>query len=514
MATSNVDIIQAIDSPKAFRRFFPGDLSSWESWFSFLRVIYGLGLTPDDLELFRACTERETPDENGYDVIYLISGRKSGKSTVCGLIAAFTAIFGNWGEDFSILVVAPTIRQAKMVFRSARQMLSYFPGAIKRETGEEIDLKNGGHIFIRTPSYKHIRGENVALAILDEFALFESEGALPADELAVAIEPSLLPNAKLIYSSTAFGKAGPLWDAYERHWSLDDAELVWKSSTAQMNPTFSTAKIDKAVRSDPSRFRAEYLSEFRDDISRLFADGGQVTRYCTGSESEPRERVNYYAFLDASSGGKDSMALAIAHGESGRVHLDLIRENKAPFNDAEKIIGEYADILKRYHVGEVLADKHAQAFVGHLFGRRNISVKFHSPSATDLYLFFAGHLRAGDLVLLNDKTLIDQLAHLRRKISPGGGERIDSPAHKLDDVANAAAGAVWHYYQSVNERQPVEGVVVRRREHPDLQREKELAAKEELENCEKEMQDYINETEGGLGIPLKPGHEYFPVKRP
>jgi hypothetical protein len=505
MDTARPNILDVIESPKGFRKFFLGDLSSWENWLSFLRVIYGLELTPGELELFRACTERGIPEEDGYDVVYLISGRKSGKSTICGLIAAFTAVFGNWGDDFSVLVVAPTIRQAKMVFRSARQMLGYFPGAIKRETGEEIDLKNGGHIFIRTPSYKHIRGENVALAILDEFALFESEGALPADELAVAIEPSLLPGAKMIYSSTAFGKAGPLWDAYEKHWSLDDPELVWRSSTAQMNPTFSTAKIEKAVISDPARFKAEYLSEFRDDISRLFYNDGEVARHCIGSESGPRERVNYYAFLDASSGGKDSMAFAICHGESGRVHLDLVREHKAPFNDAEKIIDEYADILKKYHVNEVLADKHAQAFVGHLFGKRNISVKFHSPSATDLYLSFAGHLRAGDLVLLKDPVLIDQLTHLRRKVSPGGGERIDSPAHKLDDVANAAAGAVWHYYQSVDERQPVEGVILQRREHPDPEREKEIMAKEEMENLEREMQDYINETEGGLGIPLKPG---------
>ena len=269
-----------------------------------------------DLELFRACTERGTPDENGYDVVYLISGRKSGNSIVRGLIAALMAIFGNWGDDFSVLVVAPTIRQANGL-QVGRHMLGYFPRAIKRETGEEIDLKNGEHVFIRTPWYKHIRGENVALAILDEFALFESEGALPADELAVAIEPSLLPGAKMIYSSTAFGKAGPLWDAYEKHWSLDVPELVWKSSTAQMNPTFSSAKIEKAVRSDPARFKAEYLSKFRDDISRLFADDGEVTRHCTGSESGPRERVNYCAFLDASSGGKDSMALAIAMGSPG-----------------------------------------------------------------------------------------------------------------------------------------------------------------------------------------------------
>jgi hypothetical protein len=127
-------------------------------------------------------------------------------------------------------------------------------------------------------------------------------------------------------------------------------------------------------------------------------------------------------------------------------------------------------------------------------------------------LFFAGHLRAGDLVLLKDPVLTDQLTHLRRKISSGGGERIDSPAHKLDDVANAAAGAVWHYYQSVDERQPIEGVVVQRHEYPDPEREKEIMAKEEMENLEREMQDYINKTEGGLGIPVQPGREFIPVK--
>ena len=70
------------------------------------------------------------PGEDGHDVIYLISDRKSGKSSIAGLIAAFTAIFGTWGDEFSVLVVAPTIRQAKPIFRSCRAMLGYFPGAL------------------------------------------------------------------------------------------------------------------------------------------------------------------------------------------------------------------------------------------------------------------------------------------------------------------------------------------------------------------------------------------------
>jgi hypothetical protein len=56
-------------------------------------------------------------------------------------------------------------------------------------------------------------------------------------------------------------------------------------------------------------------------------------------------------------------------------------------------------------------------------------------------------------------------------------------------------------------RHSAPGLIAQRHEHPDSKREQELVAKEELENCEKEMMDYINETEGGLGIPINPGDD-------
>ena len=39
---------------------------------------------------------------------------------------------------------------------------------------------------------------------------------------------------------------------------------------------------------------------------------------------------------------------------------------------------------------------------------------------------------------------------------------------------------------------------------PDPEREKELAAKEELGDCENEMAEYIAGTEGGLCVPVNP----------
>jgi hypothetical protein len=113
-------------------------------------------------------------------------------------------------------------------------------------------------------------------------------------------------------------------------------------------------------------------------------------------------------------------------------------------------------------------------------------------------------LQARAVVLLDNKKLIDQLKRLELQTLPSGAERIDHPKNANDDLASAAAGAIYHVCKGMASRQPTPGLVVQRHEHPDLQREKELAAREELEDCKREMMDYINEAEGGVGILLKP----------
>lgn len=72
-------------------------------------------------------------------------------------------------------------------------------------------------------------------------------------------------------------------------------------------------------------------------------------------------------------------------------------------------------------------------------------------------------------------------------------------------MASAAAGAIYHVCKGIASRQPTPGIIVQRHEHPDIQRENELQAKAELADCEKEIMDYINEAEGGVGLPLRSG---------
>lgn len=53
------DIIQAIDDDKLFAQHFRGD--SWAAWRVFLRALFGLEMSPEELEVYKEHTERDTP---------------------------------------------------------------------------------------------------------------------------------------------------------------------------------------------------------------------------------------------------------------------------------------------------------------------------------------------------------------------------------------------------------------------------------------------------------------------
>jgi hypothetical protein len=496
-------VLNVINGP--FKRFF-GNLDSWKNWLSFIKVIYGLPLDPDDLGLFQKCTGRSRPSPKGYHEIYCLSGRQSGKSTVSGAIAAAELVYGDWPEGSAVLVISPTLRQSQHVFSACARMLSLVPGAIKKQTSEEVLLRNDRRLQILPANFRTARGQSAFLVIVDELQSLDSEGARPASELFVSLTPSILPGGRILGLSTAGPSHGFLFDLFERFYSFDDEVLFWKSSTSLMNPNFSQRKIDKAILKDPERYRSEYLSEFRSDEGLLFPNPYTVTSSCTVQPSPPQPKVRYFGAVDMASDGHDFAAMAICHWEFSKVRLDYLRQFSASelTSDIETVVNQMADIFQSYRVGKIKADKHSRAFVDLLFRKKDISVDFEDvPPATDLFLALSNHLRAGDLVLLSDKILIDELQHLVRRNLPSGGVRISHPAHKFDDLAVAASLCIWQAFSSTSERKPIEPIRVRH-PHPDPEREKELQAKDVFADCEREMMEYIAGG-GGLGIPVKPG---------
>lgn len=504
--TSPGNIIEAMFDRRAFGKQFH-DPATWSNWVVCLKAIYGLSLAPSELEVFRACTGRSCPRSGGYEEVFIIAGRQGGKSTTMGFVAAYEAALGGWekkvgpGEQWNIFCLADTREQAGIVFGNIKRFLRPFQRLVRRETNDELDLANGAHIAVKASDFRSVRGWRLALVVLDEVAFFPNDNV---DELISALTPSIIPGGRLIGISSPNRKTGSLWALYEKYWGREDADtLIFKAPTKLLNPTFSDRKIARDMERDPERCRAEYEAVFRDDVGALF-DEEKLRAAATSLENPPEKGIKYHAFIDASAGKADSMTLAIAHAFNEIVYLDVIRENRPPF-DFIQVVEEYAGLLQKYNINECYGDRYAFASLESQLRRHRIALSQSKASATEFYLKLKALLQAGAVVLLNNRKLIDQLKRLELQTLPSGAERIDHPKNANDDMASAAAGAIYHVCKGMASRQPTPGLVARRHEHPDPERENELKAKEELQNCEKEMMDYINKNDGGLGIPLKLG---------
>src|SRR5204862_3109916 len=134
-------------------------------------------------------------------------------------------------------------------------------------------------------------------------------------------------------ASSAYRKAGALYQTFKRHWGRDNSRvLVWRGTTAAMNPSLDPEVIAEAYEDDPASAAAEYGAEFRDDIADFVSR--EIVDACTVSgraELLPMKSVSYNAFVDPSGGGSGRVTLALAHRhDCGHAGVDWVREDARP----------------------------------------------------------------------------------------------------------------------------------------------------------------------------------------
>jgi hypothetical protein len=124
------------------------DPDSWKPWRALLAAAFGLSLDQDQLALYRACTGRTVP-RAPVAYLWLVIGRRGGKSFAMALIAVFLAVFRDWrkylspGERAIVLLVAADREQAKILHRYCQGILSppILQSSVLNITASEIDLK-------------------------------------------------------------------------------------------------------------------------------------------------------------------------------------------------------------------------------------------------------------------------------------------------------------------------------------------------------------------------------------
>ena len=447
-------IIDAIDDRNLFAGWFR-DRATWSAWFTFLRALFGLPLSPQELFLYRECTGcSEAPTAPATEA-WLVCGRRAGKSFVLALVAVFLGCFHNYrrhlapGERGVILVVASDRKQARVIFRYVKALLLTVPmlsKLVEREVAEAFDLNNGVSIEIMAASYRSLRGYTVISALLDELAFWRSdESSNPDSEIIAAIRPAMatIPNAMLLCASSPYAQRGALFTAFKAHFGKDgDPVLVWRAPTRTMNPTVSQATVDAAMEADPASAASEYLAQFRTDVETFVARDVVEAAVTQGRFELPRvERTRYFAFTDPSGGSSDSMTLCIAHTAGNRVIVDVIRERRAPFSP-DACVKEFADVLKFYGISKVVGDRYAGEWPREAFRKCGVEYRVADKPKSDLYLGLLPLLNSGRVELLDHKRLVAQLCTLERRTSRAGKDSIDHVPGGYDDIANAVAGAV------------------------------------------------------------------------
>jgi hypothetical protein len=448
-----MNLISAMADPNLFKPWFR-DPKTWASWRAFIAALFGLKMSDDQLAIFKECTGRTTPQTKPATEAWLNCGRRSGKSFVLALVAVYLSAFHDYrrhlapGERATVLILATNARQARVIFRYCRALLTNIPmlhKLVERETSDTFDLSNGTTIEVHPVSMRTTRGYTIVAALCDEIAFWPHEDAAEPDyEVLNALRPGMatLPSAMLLCASSPYARRGALWDAFRRHWGKDDDRiLVWRAPTRIMNPTVQQSIIDTASEVDPISAASEWMAEWRSDIEALLSR--EAIEACISydvRERPPMERTRYHAFVDPSGGSADSMCLAVGHKDNDVVILDATRERRPPFSP-EDVVAEFSELLKSYKVTKVHGDRYAGEWPRERFREHGISYEPAQKPKSDLYRDMLPLVNSRKIDLLDEPRLITQLIGLERRTARGTGrDVIDHSPGAHDDLANAVAG--------------------------------------------------------------------------
>lgn len=407
-----------------------------------------------EAECYRACTGRAELPGAPFAILWLVAGRRSGKSFIMAIVACFLAVFKNWrpflavGERAVVLIVAADREQAKLVRRYVGGVLStpLLASRIENETADAIELSGNVVIEVATCSYRTVRGRSVCVALLDEVGFWRAEdSANPDKEVWRAIRASMASfgaESIAVIASSPYAKRGLLWDGFKRYFGKDDARnLVWQAGTKVMNPTVSDEFLAEEFEADPVSAEAEYNAQFRSDIESFVSQEAVEAVVQLGCHERPYQaRYRYAGAIDAATGsGQDAMTMAIGHLEDGIGYVDCLREVRPPFSP-ESVAEEFAASFGAYGIrSDVIADKWGSEFVVEAFARQGVTCEQSAKPKSDVYRELLPLVNSGKVRLLDNRRLLNQLIGLERKTARGGRDLIDHPVNGHDDLINAAA---------------------------------------------------------------------------
>jgi hypothetical protein len=446
-------ILDAMTDPSLFGGYFRRG-RTWAAWVTFLKAVFAIPMSMEDLEIFQRHSARTTPPASPVREAWMVIGRRGGKSRIAALVAVFLACFRDYknvlapGEKGTVMLLAADRRQARSLMRYITGLLEtpLLAAMVVNRSSESVTLSNNIVIEIHTASFRAVRGYTVVAAICDEIAFWQSEeSANPDTEILNALRPAMatVDGAILLCISSPYARRGALWLAYREHFGKeDDPILVWQAPTTAMNPTVSESVIKAAYEDDEAVADAEYGANFRRDIEAFVSpEAVEAVRVPGRSRLPYVNGIRYSGFVDFSGGSQDSMTLAIAHRQGAKAILDAVVEVRPPFSP-EEITKQFCALLKAYGIHLVTGDHYGGVWPRDRFRVHGVTYAVAEQTKSDLYQALLPMITSGAVELLDSPVLTRQLLSLERNTSRLGKDSISHPPGRHDDVINAAAGAL------------------------------------------------------------------------
>lgn len=192
----------------------------------------------------------------------IICSRQAGKSTTIGAKAAGGLVYA----PGLYLVIAPTLRQSKLLFNKAVATYKRLDGVprVCSENASEFVIENGSRLVaLPGDDDATIRGFSAPKAI------FVDEAARVSDDVYTALRPMLgaSPNGQLIALTTPYGQRG--W--FYEQWTFGKG---WEQTrvTARDVPHITEEFLaEEREGMSEWQFRAEFMCEFTDTDEQFFA---------------------------------------------------------------------------------------------------------------------------------------------------------------------------------------------------------------------------------------------------
>ena len=137
------------------------------------------------------------------------------------------------------------------------------------------------------------------------------------------------------------------------------------------------------------------------------------------------------------------MTLAISHEDENRkIIIDRLEERRPPFHP-QNVVEEFAKIMGEYGIRKVSGDRYTGSWCETAFRDAGARYNVADKTRSELYLNFEPLMMQGQVELLDNKRLYNQLCNLERRTHSGGRDSVDHSPGAHDDLPNCVAGACF-----------------------------------------------------------------------